>query len=531
MKVFTRMLFGILLAACLLPTALAQEPSTLRIGSTYPIDTLNPANGYYGYNLRPLWYDTLILWAGRDRFEPGLATDWSVSEDGLTWTFTIREGVTFHDGTPLTAAEIAWNINWILENEVPSFITYMVNVEGAEAPDATTLLVTVSAPVPDMISAKFLYVWMLPPHIWQGMDYDTLTSYSELDATLGSGPYRLTEYREGEFMIMEAYADYWGGPPPVERIIVREYATADALAQALLAGEIDFVYSLPASTTFALAGAPNIALVTGEGFTFEELIINSSPRGTQPASLNDPAVRRAIAHSVDKQSINTVAYLGYALPGVALLPPGMGAFHHNELVDYAYDLTEANRILDEAGFVDSDNDGVREYSDGTPLSYRLYAPESESYYARIIEIIAADLAQVGIATDPQILADDSLIALQPTYDNDLIYWGWNLDPDPTFTLSIMTCAETVEGGWSDSGYCNEEYDALFAAQSTTTDPEARRQIIWQMQEIVHEDLPYVITAYVQALNAYRSDRFTFHPDVASQPLRWALYDGFAVAGN
>ena len=178
------------------------------------IDTLNPANGFYGYAIRPLWYDTLVQFVGGDQVAPGLAESWSVSDDGLTWTFKIRPGVTFADGTPLTAVEAAWNINWILENEIPS--TDQLPDQRHQArkrrrcDDAANY---VSQPVPDMISAKLLYVWMLPPSVWQSMSGDDITTYDDLHATMGSGPYHLTEYHEGEYMVMDANEDYWAGKP------------------------------------------------------------------------------------------------------------------------------------------------------------------------------------------------------------------------------------------------------------------------------------------------------------------------------
>lgn len=505
------------------------EPTTLRIGTTYMIDTLNPTNGFYGYTVRPLWYDTLVTWGGGDNFEPSLAESWSVSEDGLTWTFNLREGVTFSDGTPLTANEAAWNINWIIENEIPSMIGYMTNVESAEAVDDTTLQINVSAPVPDMISAKLLYVWMLPPSVWADLSADEIAELSGLETTVGSGPYRLTEYQEGEFMVMEANPDYWRGTPPVERIIYQEYATEDALVQALLAGEIDVVLTVPGSGAQPLIDAENIATSVGNDVRLEELIINSSPEGTQPASLNDPVVRLAIAHAIDKVGIANVGYFGYAEPAITVIPSAMGAFQP-DVVDVPYDLDEANRILDEAGYVDTDGDGIREYSDGTPLLYRLNAPDSDAFYARVIELIAADLNAIGIGTDVAVMSDESLIDLQIDYDNDLIYWGWALDPDPSFLLNIFTCAETVDGGWSDSGYCNEEYDALFEAQGAAASEEERLEIIHQMAAMLFEDRPYIAVVYPQTISAYRSDAFTFAENLATQPLYWALYNGFAVNG-
>ncbi len=514
-----------------LPTTAQDQGTTLRIGTTYMIDTLNPANGFYGYAIRPLWYDTLVMFVGGDRVEPGLAESWSVSDDGLTWTFKIRPDVTFQDGTPLTAVEAAWNINWIIANQVPSMVSYMTNVTNAEAPDASTLLIHVSQPVPDMISAKLLYVWMLPPSVWQSMSTDNITTYDDLQATMGSGPYSLSEYHEGEYMVMDANANYWAGKPIADKIIYQEYANEDALVQALLAGDIDLIIVAPASGVQTLEQADNVKVSIGDDFKLEELIINSSPDGTQPASLNDPAVRLAIAHAVDKQSINTVGYLGYAAPATTILPLAMGKFHNDQIADNSFDLDEANRILDDAGYKDTDGDGIREYSDGTPLEYRLYAPDSDAYYARVIEIISNDLQQIGISAPPQTMSDDSLVALQVDYDDDLIYWGWYFDPDPSFALSIFTCAETEDGGWSDSGYCNSNYDALFEQQSTTVDEAQRKDVIWQMQQKIFDDKPYVPVVYPQAISAYRSDRFTFSDDLAILNTRYALFNGFSVAGS
>jgi peptide/nickel transport system substrate-binding protein len=277
--------------------------------------------------------------------------------------------------------------------------------------------------------------------------------------------------------------------------------------------------------------APNVRVSIADDFKLEELIVNSSPDGTHPASLNDPAVRLAIAHAIDKQTISTVGYLGHATLANTVLPTAMGRFHNDQIADVPFDLGAANQALDDAGYKDTNGDGIREYSDGTPLQYRLYAPDSDAYYARIIEIISNDLKEIGIDAPPQTLSDDSLVALQVDYDNDLIYWGWNFDPDPGFALSIFTCAETEDGGWSDSGYCNADYDALYHQQSVTLDENARRDIIWQMQQKLFDDKPYIPVVYPQAISAYRSDRFRFADDVARLNTVWALFHDFSVVGG
>ena len=124
------------------PPPESTEPVTLRVGTTYIWDTANPAIGWYNYALRYLLYDTLVEEVGISNFVPGLAEDWDVSEDGLVWTFKIREGVTFHDGTPCTAEDVAWSLNWTIENEIETFAFYLANFAEIVALDPTTLQVT-----------------------------------------------------------------------------------------------------------------------------------------------------------------------------------------------------------------------------------------------------------------------------------------------------------------------------------------------------------------------------------------------------
>ncbi len=483
-----------------------EEPVTLRVGITYIWDTANPAIGWYNPTLRYLLYDTLVEEASISNFVPGLAESWSVSDDGLVWTFKIREGVTFHDGTPCTAEDVAWSLNWTIENEIEIFSFYLANFEEVVALDPTTLQVTLSAPVGNM-EYLLMYVWILPQSVWEGMTYDEILEFEDLSAGIGTGPYKLIDWVEGEYLILEANEDYWRGAPAIDRVVWQEFATEDAMVQALLAGEIDVIYELPRTAVVTLEGVENVAVAVMPSTTMDELIINSHEAGTQPASLNDPAVRLAIAHAIDKQQIVNVGFLGYAEPGSVIIPTSMGDWHNSDVQDIPFDPDEGNRILDEAGYVDSDSDGVREDADGNPLEYRLYA-EDDATETRILEIISDGLAQIGISAPPTPMDENSLIALYPDFDFDLILWGWSLDPDPDFAMLIFTCDEREQGGWNDSGYCNEEFEEMYLQQAITVDHEARRELIWQMQEKLFNERPYIILDYEQWVQAFRSDRFT-----------------------
>ncbi|HKI53768.1 MAG TPA: ABC transporter substrate-binding protein [Anaerolineales bacterium] len=486
--------------------ATAGEPVTLNVGTTYIWDTANPTFGWYGYTIRYMIYDTLVEEQGISNFQPGLAESWEVSDDGLVWTFKIREGVKFHDGTPCDANAVAWSLNWTLEQDVETFAFYLYNFDEIVALDDTTLQVTLSNPVGNM-EYLLMYVWILPESVWGDLTSEQIGEFEDVAAATGTGPYILTDWSEGEYLILEANKDYWRTTPAIDKIIYHEYATEDAMVQALQAGEIDVVDTAPSTAIQTLQDDPNVEVPIMGSTTIDELIINSYEDGTQPASLWDPAVRLAIAYGIDKQQIVNVAYLGYADTLGPVVPASMGDWHNSDIVDIPFDVAEGNRVLDEAGYMDSDGDGVREFSDGSPLEYRFYGTDSATN-ARILEIIADGLKQVGISASPTLMDEDSLIALYPAFDFDMIYWGWGLDPDPDFAMLIFTCDQRVEGGWSDSGYCDQDFEDMYIEQGITVDHEARRALIWKMQEKLFNDRPYILLTNAKNIQAYRSDRFT-----------------------
>src|SRR5690349_2855849 len=174
-------------------TVAAQDKTKLTVGTNYIIDVLNPTTSLYGYAEKGLYYETLVEAADGNNVMPGLAESWSVSDDGLIWTFKIREGVKFSDGTPCTAVEAAWTLNWYMENSAPAVVSYLSDITKVEASDATTLTITVDKPVPNMISAKLLYAYILPPSVWKDIPAADIANYDDNKATIGSGPYVMSD--------------------------------------------------------------------------------------------------------------------------------------------------------------------------------------------------------------------------------------------------------------------------------------------------------------------------------------------------
>jgi len=484
------------------------EPVVLRVGATTIWDAINPATGWESYTLRYLFHDGLIEWTELTSFEPGLAESWTVSDDELVWTFKIREGLTFHDGTPCTAEDVAWSLNLLMEGMIGPLELYVTGFEEVIALDTTTVQITISEPTALMLTARLHYAWILPRSVWEGMTYDDIMEFEDPAAVIGTGPYKLVEYVEDEYMIIEAFENYYRGKPVIDRIVIQQYATEDAMVQALLAGEVDMIDEVPYTAVEPLLAEENVEVVIMDSISLDDLVINAHANGTQPASLNDPAVRLAIDYAIDKQEIIDVGYAGFGEVAGSILPPAFGDWVSPNIQPLPHDLDEANRILEEAGYTDSDGDGIREDADGNPLEYRLYSEELGSA-ARILEIISDNLAQIGISAPPTLMDGDSLYdLLEPDWDFDMILWGWGWDPDPDFAVFCFTCM-AIEDYLSDVGYCNEEYDDIFFEQGITTDSEARKQLIWEAQEMLFRDRPYINLVYPKMIQAYRSDRFTF----------------------
>jgi peptide/nickel transport system substrate-binding protein len=522
-------------------TSATTQPSTatggtVRIGWAGAVADLNPGLGVLAedYSLYELVYDTPIGVDLDGNYVPELATDWSVADDGLTWTMTLVDNAVFHDGTPLTSADVKFTLELYrdTDEDFPFLPSYPDVFETIEAPDPTTVTITTPEPIGNFES-RMVFMYVLPKHIWEAVDPVTFDNA----AMVGSGSFVLAEQRQGEFTRLTANKDYWGGPPNVEEVILQTFENSDARVQALINGDVDMITEFPATAIAALRNEPDLKVVQGDPLapSLRDIIFNMVDPASCPPddgvcsghpALRDLAVRQALAHAVDKQQLIDVLELGLATPGIALTPSGLGPFFNSGIVDYPFDIGTANRMLDEAGYLDTDGDGVRECptEDCGPtgdLTLRLNYADDIDTAPRLAEFLKDWWGQAGVKVEIQGLDPDTLTSVCcPSFDFDVIIWGWGSDPDPGFLLSVVLCDE-IPTGTSETGYCNPDYDELYFAQAAEVDPAKRLQIIHEMQAILHRDVPYIIPYYQQSFQAYRTDTFTGWQDGAS---RLALED-------
>ena len=495
--------------------ALPTNTVTLTVGLLQDIDSPNVTAGYLvsSYEVWNLQYATLTDKAADDFATiPGLAESWKGSADGLSYTYTLRKGLRWSDGEPLTADDIAYTINtsrdqaWINHASVTGNLTATVD-------DDRTVTITSSVPDPKLPTMD---VYIVPKHIWEKLSPDDVTTYDALDG-VGSGPFTLQEWKSGQSWTMAANPNYWGGKPKIDQVIFRVFTNPDAMVAALRSGEIDAANEIPASAVKTLKDDADIKTLAGLQGGFSELAMNGMGGGIgdgHPA-LQDLDVRHAVAHAIDRAVLFDRVLVGQGREGVTLSVSPDTSWQPEIPVaeQFGYDPAKANQLLDDGGYLDTDGDGVREMpGGGQPLNFR-YEERSESEKAPAVrELVTGWLAAVGIATTVNVVDDAQLTEIIASGEYDLFVWGWTPFVDPDTMLSYFVCDQLTTDiesvGYNDANWCDPEYDALYAQQKVELDRAKRTEIVHQMLRLFHDRSTYIVLFEDANLQAYRIDRFS-----------------------
>lgn len=525
------------------PAARAQSPQVLRVALVQEIDHLNPFTASFASSAmigRFAW-EFLTLPSAEDATPTGgVAESWESSEDKLTWTFTIREGMTWSDGEPVTAHDAAFTFNKIMSDPKAAEAngSYVVNFKKVSAPDDRTLVIETEEPQASMTA---LDVPIVPEHVWSKIEdmHDPVTDSIEV-VGVGSGPFLIAEYRPNELVRMTANKDYWRGAPAYDELHFIKFENADAAVNALRNGEVDFVNRLTRAQFDSLKNEPNIETNQASGRRYRELLMNPGARnadgdaiGDGHPALQDVQVRRAIAMAIDPEVLVDKVLGGYGeLPG-GLVPPIYEDYHYvpDEDVRYSFDPDAANALLDEAGYRRGP-DGVRVDSEGRRLEFRLTGRASEDYAQRASDYIVSWLRDIGIEVTKNLVSDNEVDETTSSGHYDLAFSGWGTNPDPDYILSKQTCAALPAASGSSSSnafFCDETYDKLYAQQIAEMDPKKRAKLVLQAQARYYEMVPSLVLGYDNVLEAYRSDRFTGfvqQPEGEGQIMEQTGYWGF-----
>jgi peptide/nickel transport system substrate-binding protein len=359
-------------------------------------------------------------------------------------------------------------------------------------------------------------VYILPKHIWGKMSADERSKYEGTDG-VGSGPFTLEEFKKGQFARFKANPNFWGGKPAVDKVVLRKFNNPDAMVAALKTGELDAAEDIPSSGFHELENDPNIVTVEGYQGAMGEIAINGGDGLKKPhPALADPKVREAIGYAIDRDTIVDRALEGLASPSQTLSvspdPKWTPDIADGELP--SFDLDKANAILDEAGYKDTDGDGIREMPDGgEPLNFK-YMVRSDSVNAQpIAEFFTGWLKEIGIGTTRKVVDDSQLTEIIGKGDYDIFFWGWTPFVDPDTMLSYFTCDQVASDPdnptdyYNDANYCDPGYDKLYQQQKVELDDQKRLDIVHEMLERQAKWGVY-FTLYTEPdTQAYVKDRF------------------------
>jgi peptide/nickel transport system substrate-binding protein len=472
---------------------------TFRMGTSSGIDSINPyvAFNQDAYATFQYIYPILVQYDKTNKhFAPFFAKSWKATDGGKTWTFHLVSGAKWTDGQPLTAEDAAWTINTDIKyagTGAANEAGLIAHITKADAPDATTLVVHYKQ-APGNVLGQFQQFFILPKHIWSkhtGHKGADLKTFANAPPVVGSGPFQLIKYQKNEIALFKKNDSYWGTRPKIDEFGLRQFSNDDAMISALKAHEIDAINVVPATGIKTLKSAGfDVSRVSGLDQT--DFIINSAPGKKNHRELLNPKLREAFDHAVDRKQIIDVVFLGTAKPAYTIIPSPTGDWSNPNLKPASFDLAQANQILDSLGYTKG-SDGIR-VADGHKMSYEVITPTSVSSANRTFQILQPDFRQIGVQLKQKSLDATAAFAEMSAPDNkylnfDLALWDWTALIDPDFMLSVVTCGQL--GGWSDTGYCNKNYDAMYSQQQLTPDQSARRQLVWKMQKYLYDRRPYI----------------------------------------
>ena len=488
----------------------AKAGGTFRLGTSSRIDSLNPyvAFNQDAYSTFEYIYPFLVQYDAANRnFAPDFARSWSTSKDGKTWTFKTVAGAKWSDGQPLTAADAAWTINTDVKyasGGAANAAGLIAHITRAEAPDTTTLLVHYSAPVGNVLG-QLQQLALLPQHIWskytghKGADLKTFPNNAPV---VGAGPFNLVKFQKDQIALFQRNDSFYGKKPQIDEFGLQMFSNDDALVTALKSHQLDGIEEVPATSMKTLRQS-GFKVVDVPGVDHTDFIINSNPKKPKHRELLDPRVKTALDLAIDRAQIVRVVFLGAATPGNSIIPPSTGSWYDPAVKSTPFDPAKANRILDSLGYKKG-SDGIR-VANGQKMSYQVITPTDVSSVPRTFQIIQADFRKIGVQISQKALdssaAFDAITAPGGKYLNfDFSMWDWVALIDPDFMLSVVTCGQY--NGWSDSGFCDTHYDALYSKQQLTPNQAKRRAIVYQMQRYLQAKKPYLWLANLDSVSAF-----------------------------
>ena len=478
-------------AGALLPAsqAPARTPDdVLVVGQIAEPKSMDPANvtAVNDFRIVVNLYDGLVRYAdGKLEVEPALATDWEISDDGTVYTFNLRRGVKFHDGTPFNAEAVKFNFDRMLDEDHPYNDTgpfplsfFFSSIQRTEVVDEYTVRMHLDAPYAPLLSNLAYPTGLIvsPAAVREhGENYGRNPS--------GTGPYIFRRWEANRQVAVERNPDYWDGAPDLKGVVFRPITDANARVNEMRSGGIDLMVEVPPNEIGRFRGNDDYEVYEQAGPHVWFLILN-----LREAPFDDKRVRQAANYAIDKQALVEDVLQGTAEVAAGPTPRAFSWAYNEDLEPYPHDPDKARELLAEAG-----------YGDGVDVTF--YVTEGGSGMLDPVPMgtaIQADLAEVGIDAEIETYEWNTFLGrvnpgLEGKADMAEMAWMTN-DPDTLPFLALRSEAFPDNGGFNSGYYANPEVDQLLEQARRSTDQDERARLYREMQEIVHEDAPWVFVA-------------------------------------
>ncbi|HET8756491.1 MAG TPA: ABC transporter substrate-binding protein [Solirubrobacteraceae bacterium] len=439
-------------------------------------DRLDPhkTTAYAAFQVLENVYDTLVVPDPETlEFEPSLATEWNVSDDRLTWTFELRDGVTFHDGSTFDAADVVYSFNRIIDDELANAFRF-ATVKRVRAVDDDTVEIRLKQPTPNLLAdiGGFKGMAILPKGAAKKYKLDT--------EAVGTGPFELDSTSPGSIKLT-AFDDYWGDGPSLDGVEFRFVSEPTTALTGLQSGDIDWTDNIAPQRVEELSDDDSVVLKTTPSVDYWYLAANFERK-----PFDDPRVREAISYGIDREAITQAAKFDAATVNQTAIPEG--SFWHTDYAPYEHDPDRARQLLQDAG--------------ATNLKMGLMVTDEYPETVQAAQVIAAELGDIGIDVDIQTEDFASWLDREGKGDFDTFMLGWlgNLDP-----FGYYHSQHHCDGANNYQGYCSKEVDRLLDEAATETDRDARKELYDEAVHQIVDDNSYIYIYNPDVVQAWSPD--------------------------
>jgi peptide/nickel transport system substrate-binding protein len=467
----------------------------LVVGEMWKIDSIDPSTSGTLTTEKAMITETLVGVKENFELKPGLATEWK-RIDANTWSIVLRQGVKFHDGTPMDGEAVKWSLMRAIA--VNPQVQTFTKIKSIEVENDHTLKITTTAPTGDFpASLHYMGASVIAP--------SSVDKAGKLIKPIGTGPFMLEQFEASTGdMEMAKYKDYWGTPAKLEKLEIRPLPDPNTRALALEKGEIDFTCDPPYNELERLGKEKGLKVELNP--TARTYIVEMN---LKKEPFNDVRVRKALSYAIDRESITKHVLFGCGTPAKGPFMPGM-AWTNENLKGYPYSPGKAKLLLEEAGWKDTDGDGIID-KNGQPLKITLMTYPQRPGLPPMAQALQDQFKQAGIDLKIEIMENSAMSQVASTgkWDMKMSAFATAMIPTPSYHLQVLYYSENNKL----IGYNNAKVDQLIDECVAVDDQQKKYELSKQVQQILEDEVPVLPIAYygVAAVMNSKIENFVFNP--------------------